>query len=146
MHKSFAALSMTGLEMHGTWAGNWTRQTANEHEEVMAKAKGKGARKVRHEAPSGKAMTAEEVQVVRTKVANVITKGAVQITERMVQSLQEGGSGTNATSMKFLWELAGLFPNEPAESEEQESLAKILMQRLGFSEDTMPKGDEDGEE
>jgi hypothetical protein len=97
-------------------------------------------------APSEKAMTAEELQAVRNQLANVIAKGAVVMTEHIVQSLKEGGSAPNATTMKFLFELAGLYPAEPAESEEQESLAKVLMQRLGFSEDTMPKVDEDGEE
>ena len=97
-------------------------------------------------APSEKAMTAEQVQAVRNQVANVIATGAVMMTQRIVQSLKEGGSALNATTVKFLFELAGLYPAEPAEIEEQESLAKVLMQRLGFSEDTMPKVDEDGED
>jgi hypothetical protein len=111
---------------------------------MATKSKNTGA--VCDEARSEKPMTADELQAVRNQVANVIAKGAVVMTERIVQSLKEGGSATNATTMKFLFELAGLYPAEPAESDEQESLAKILMQRLGFSEDTMPKVDEDAEE
>ena len=88
--------------------------------------------------------TAEELQKVRTKVKNLILDGSVEMTQRVVQSVTESGT---MTSLKFLWEMAGLFPTAGAEDDDEVpdgSFAKTLLERLGLPSDLpRPREEED---
>jgi hypothetical protein len=111
----------------------------------MAQARKRTARK----GGAGARVTAvakkpEDIQNVRSKITNAIVDESVEMAQRVVQSVKEGG---NATTLKYLWEVAGLFPADPgtASDADREPLAHTLMQRLGFSLDTLLAG-ENGEE
>ena len=76
-----------------------------------------------------KAKTAEEVQKVRNSVTNLILDSSQEMATRVVQSVTEGGQ---VAALKYLWEMAGLFPFEAGENGERDSLAKILLARMGL--------------
>ena len=105
----------------------------------MAKARKRAARKGESRAKlTAVAKKPEDIQNVRNKITNAIVDESVDMAERIVQSVKEGG---NATTLKYLWEVAGLFPAGPvAADEEQEPLARTLMHRLGFSMDALLAG------
>lgn len=86
----------------------------------------------------------EEIQNVRNKITNAIVDESVEMAQRVVQSVKEGG---NATTLKYLWEVAGLFPAEAgaASDAEREPLAHTLMQRLGFSMEALLAGEREPE-
>ncbi len=112
----------------------------------MAKARKRAARKSEAKAKvTAVEKKPEDIQKVRNKITNAIVDESVDMAQRIVQSVKEGG---NATTLKYLWEVAGLFPAGPAAAgEEQEPLARTLMHRLGFSMDTLLAGEteEDGD-
>ena len=90
-----------------------------------------------------KAKTAEEVQKVRNGVTNLILKSSQEMAARVVQSVTEGGQ---VAALKYLWEMSGLFPFEAGENGERDSLAKILLARMGL-QGRVPviAGDDDGD-
>ncbi len=115
----------------------------------MAKSKGKSTRG--GSAPvSAVAAKPDEIQNIRNKVTNVIMKESVEMAQRSVQSVKEGG---NTTALKYLWEVAGLFPAVAAQAdrEEPDSLARILLERLGApgevrpADETNPEADVESE-
>jgi hypothetical protein len=76
-----------------------------------------------------KAKTAEEVQQIRNTVTNLILDSSEDMTKRVMKSVIEGGQ---VAALKFLWEMSGMFPFEAGEDGERESLAKILLSRMGL--------------
>jgi hypothetical protein len=110
----------------------------------MAKVKAKKAapKKIGPRADS-KAKTAEEIQNVRSRVTNMILSSSEEMAARVVQSVTEGGQ---VASLKYLWEMAGMFPFEAGENGERDSLAKILLARMGL-QGRVPVivGDEEGD-
>lgn len=89
-----------------------------------------------------KARTKEQIQEVRNQVTNVILDSSVEMVNRVVQSVIDGGQ---ITALKFLWETAGMFPNESqGENGESDSLAKILLERMGLTPDIPEDNTEDG--
>jgi hypothetical protein len=76
-----------------------------------------------------KAKTADEIQKVRNSVTNLILKNSHGMAARVVQSVTEGGQ---VAPLKYLWEMSGLFPYEAGENGERDSLAKILLERMGL--------------
>lgn len=111
----------------------------------MAKARRRGARK----GGAGPKVTAvakkpEQIQNVRNKITNAIVNESVEMAQRVVQSVKAGG---NATTLKYLWEVAGLFPADPATASDadREPLAHTLVQRLGFSMDALLAGENEAE-
>jgi hypothetical protein len=96
----------------------------------MAKTKAKkAAPKKRTPRRDPKAKTAEEVQKVRNSVTNLILGSSQDMAARVVQSVTEGGQ---VAALKYLWEMSGLFPFEAGENGERDSLAKILLARMGL--------------
>ena len=75
----------------------------------------------------------EEMQGARNRVVNLIVDSSVEMTQRVVRSVSDGG---NVPALRFLWEVAGMFPTA-AESEdgEQEATAKSLLEKLGLYEE-----------
>ncbi len=82
----------------------------------------------------------EELQNARDQVANVIVDASVDMTKRVVRSVNELGS---VVALRFLWEIAGVFPTSAAGGGEgQESVAKSLMEKLGLYEEFPASHDE----
>jgi hypothetical protein len=114
----------------------------------MAKAKKRAATKQagtkRGPRITGVAKKPEEMQRSRNEVVNLIVDSSVDMTQRVVQSVSERG---NFTALRFLWEVAGLFPNAPSpEDSEQEASAKALLEKLGlYEEGPGDEGDPDGD-
>ena len=110
----------------------------------MAKTKTKKAtpKKITPRADS-KAKTSEEIQKVRNSVTNMILNSSEEMAARVVQSVTEGGQ---VAALKYLWEMAGMFPFEAGENGERDSLAKILLARMGL-QGKVPVivGDEEGD-
>jgi hypothetical protein len=83
--------------------------------------------------PDSRAKSTEEMQRVQNRVRNVILDNSVEMARRVVQSVTESGQ---ITSLKFLWDMAGLFANKKAPEEESpDTLAKILLERMGLDDD-----------
>jgi hypothetical protein len=66
---------------------------------------------------TGIAKKPQEVQKVRNQVVNLIVDESVGMAERVVRSGSERG---NLSALKFLWEVAGMFPGDEAAEEESE--------------------------
>ncbi len=94
----------------------------------MAKAKKATPKKNTPQADS-KAKTAEDIQKVRNSVTNMILSSSEEMAARVVQSVTEGGQ---VAALKYLWEMSGMFPYEAGENGERDSLAKILLARMGL--------------
>jgi hypothetical protein len=115
----------------------------------MAKAKKRVAKKKITPGVDAKARSAEEIQRVRNRVRNVIMDRSVEMAERVAQSVTEGGQ---VTALKYLWEAAGLFPADAEEENgEQDSLAKVLLERMGLADElpasrTEAEGDVESDE
>jgi hypothetical protein len=119
----------------------------------MAKAKKRAGTKPagakREPKISGVAKKPEEMQAARNQVANLIVDSSVDMTQRVVRLVREGG---NVTALRFLWEAAGMFPNATgSENCEQEASAKALLEKLGLYEEGPgdegdPEGDVESEE
>jgi len=76
----------------------------------------------------------DEFQNARNRVTNVIADASVDMTKRVVRSVNERGS---VVALRFLWEIAGMFPMPAAGGvEEQESVAKSLIEKLGLYEES----------
>lgn len=90
-----------------------------------------------------KAKTADEVQQIRNVVTNLILDGSEDMAKRVMKSVTEGGQ---VTALKFLWEMSGMFPFEEGENGERESLAKILLSRMGLQGQVpVIAGDDEGD-
>jgi len=109
----------------------------------MAKAKkSKSARKMPQSKTSKTPKTAEQMQNVRTLITNVIVDNSVAMTKRVTQYVSENG---NAPALRFLWEIAGLFPTADAEYDNEPlPEGEALLERLGLYEG-LPKEQLDGE-
>jgi hypothetical protein len=91
--------------------------------------------KPRGRSQSAKRVTADpknpdELQNARNRVTNVIVDASVDMTRRVVRSVNERG---NVQALRFLWEIAGMFP--PAATtggDDQGSMAKSLIESLGL--------------
>src|SRR5215813_2556849 len=89
-----------------------------------------------------KAKSAEEIQKIRNKVNNLIFQKSQAMAERVVQTVTEGGQ---VAALKYLWEMSGLFPFESSdENGERESLAKILLERMGLGDKIPATAADDG--
>ena len=76
---------------------------------------------------------------LRQKVRNMVSNQAYEMTRVMIGEVVDGGS---VTAMRYLFELAGLYPVNAAmdQPEDQDSLAKTMLERLGLSE--APSGEQ----
>jgi hypothetical protein len=86
-----------------------------------------------HEGAISGARTPEEMQEARDQVTNVIVDASVDMTKRVVQSVNERGS---VMGLQFLWKMAGMFPvPEGRERPGRGSLAQTLIEQLGLCEE-----------
>jgi len=77
----------------------------------------------------------EERQDARNRVINVIVDSSVDMTKPVVRSVNEK---CDASALRILWEVSRMFPmsaSDDVEEEEQESLAKSLIEKLGLYEE-----------
>jgi hypothetical protein len=75
----------------------------------------------------------EEMQGARNRVVNLIVDSSVEMTQRVVRSVSDGG---NVPALRFLWEVAGMFPTAPgSEDGDEEATAKSLLEKLGLYEE-----------
>jgi len=96
----------------------------------MAKAKSKKTAPTKSTPRvNSKAKTAEEIQKMRNIVTNMILSNSKAMVSRVVKSVTEGGQ---VAALKYLWEMSGMFPFEAGENGERDSLAKILLARMGL--------------
>ena len=120
----------------------------------MVKAKKKAGTKpagtTRGPKITGIAKKPEEMQGARNRVVNLIVDSSVEMTQRVVRSVSDGG---NVTALRFLWEVAGMFPTVSGSDDgEQEAAAtKSLLEKLGLYEELRgdkadPEGDVESEE
>jgi hypothetical protein len=110
----------------------------------MAKAKAKKKAGTKHAGTkrrpriTGVVKKPEEMQGARNRVVNLIVDSSVEMTQRVVRSVSDGG---NVPALRFLWEVAGMFPTAfGAEDDEQEAAAKSVLEKLGLDEE--PREDE----
>lgn len=93
------------------------------------KAKKRGGTK-RGPKMTGAAKTAEELQKARNKVVNLIVDQSEVMAGRVARSVSERG---NVSALKFLWEIAGLFPEPSAEEDDDPGMSAL--EKLGLCGD-----------
>ncbi|MGA7574807.1 MAG: hypothetical protein WCA97_12550 [Terriglobales bacterium] len=74
----------------------------------------------------------DELQDARNRVRNVIVDGSVEMTRRAVRSVTERG---DVVALRFLWEIAEMFPAAGDGGDEQGQVARSLIQKLGLYDD-----------
>ncbi len=79
---------------------------------------------------SGTAKTAEEMQKARNRVINLIVEQSEEMAARVARSVSERG---NLAALKFLWEVAGLFPAPGLE--EGDDSGRSVLEKLGLCGD-----------
>ncbi len=78
---------------------------------------------------SGLAKTAAEMQKARNQVVNLIVNASVEMTRRAVRSVSEQGT---LSTLKFLWEVAGMFPATSGTEGNGEAETKSVLKKLGL--------------
>jgi hypothetical protein len=80
-----------------------------------------------------RAHVAKDAVTLRQEIEDLIKREAVPMVKSTIGEAEDG----HFAAMKYLFEMVGLFPGtvEP-ESEQDDSLAKILLQRLGMTDVT----------
>jgi metal-dependent amidase/aminoacylase/carboxypeptidase family protein len=99
----------------------------------MTKAAKKAARAKRTTA-SKKKGTAADLREVRQEVRKVVTSRAPKIAQAVADDVEKKAQ---VQSMKTLFEMVGLFPESPEERdavEDDQALARVLLERLGLSD------------
>jgi len=97
------------------------------------KSRSKSRTSKRAHGVTGAPKNPEELQDARNRVLNVIVDSSVDMTKRVVRSVNEKG---NVSALRFLWEVSGMFPTSASDDvEEQESVAKSLIENLGLYEE-----------
>jgi len=72
----------------------------------------------------------EELSELRRKIIELVAQNAVPMVQQAIDAVREEGQ---YQAMKYLFEMVGLYPAVPQEdSESQESLAQLLLDRLGL--------------
>lgn len=97
------------------------------------RSKAKPARKARARlAPENSLDVPVEISDVREKIIKIVENEATQMVKSTVAQVRNG----HYLAMKYLFEMAGLFPaRAPAPAESEESLTKTLLLNLGLLEE-----------
>jgi hypothetical protein len=101
----------------------------------MRKANPDKARKGTKKARSGpkKSLKQVDLGVVRGQITNMVGNGALEMVETTMEEVNKG----HYLGMKYLFEMVGLCPATTSEEAQQDdSLAKTLLRRLGLPEDS----------
>lgn len=76
----------------------------------------------------------QELAALRQKITELVAHNAVPMVQQAIDAVREEGQ---YQAMKYLFEMIGLYPataNADGESPEDDSLARILLERLGLSD------------
>ena len=68
--------------------------------------------------------------LVRANIQNAVARDAVAMVEATISSATDG----QYAAMKYLFELVGLFPAIPNQTQSDDSLARTLLNRIGLLE------------
>jgi hypothetical protein len=79
---------------------------------------------------TGVAKTPEEMQKARNKVVNLVVNQSEEMAARVARLVSEHG---NLPALKFLWEIAGMFPVPNADDEEDSGISPL--EKLGLCGD-----------
>jgi len=111
----------------------------------MKKAAKKKAARGRSRAASAKKAPAADLREVRQKVTNLVSGMAPQIALAVAEDVEKKAQ---VQSMKALFEMIGLFPEGPEEKqlEDDQALARVLLQRLGLSDEPVLNEEEANEQ
>jgi hypothetical protein len=94
--------------------------------------KGRGRSKKSSAVPK-RAMKQVDLGVVREQITNLVGNRAVEMVETTMDEVDKG----HYLAMKYLFEMVGLCPaTTPEGASEDDSLAKTLLRRLKFPEET----------
>ncbi len=103
----------------------------------MSKAKTTKVRKSKKKAPSTpkKALKRVDLVVIGEQITNLVGNRAIEMVEITMDEVDKG----HYLAMKYLFEMIGLCPaTAPEEAIQEDSLAKTLLRRLRFPEETDP--------
>jgi hypothetical protein len=101
------------------------------------KAKVTGTRKGQKSvpAPPKKALKQVDLGVIRERITNLVGNHALNMVETTIKEVDKG----HYLAMKYLFEMVGLCSaTTPEETLQEDSLAKTLLRRLRFPEETNP--------
>ncbi len=101
----------------------------------MSKSNRGKARKGAKKSPSGpkKSLKQVDLGVVRGQITNLVGNGALKMVETTMEEVNKG----HYLAMKYLFEMVGLCPaTTPEEAQQDDSLARTLLRRLGLPEDS----------
>lgn len=103
---------------------------------TKAKVKASGKREVKKEAAgSGQTRTGVDVAAIREEITGLIASHAVSLVKSAIAEADNG----HYAGMKFLFEMAGLYPaTAEEEPEKEDSLARILLRTIGMESDPSP--------
>ena len=103
----------------------------------MSKAKATRTRKRPKNAPSvpKKALKRVDLGVIGEQITNLVGNRAIEMVEITIDEVNKG----HYLAMKYLFEMIGLCPaTAPEGAVQEDSLAKTLLRRLNFPEETDP--------
>lgn len=112
--------------------------------EIKALAKTRSLRPARtrpvipkkHVRPEGSRQAASDLAEVRQQITDLVRNGAVEMVETTIDQVGKG----HYLGMKYLFEMIGLYPAiSTDDAPAQDSMAAILLRRLGLPEMQMPE-------
>ncbi len=79
---------------------------------------------------------APDLAQVRRQIADIVGSGAIGMVETTIGQVGKG----HYLGMKYLFEMIGLYPaTSTNDAAEEDSLAAVLLRRLGLPEESMPE-------
>lgn len=103
----------------------------------MKKAKartGTGSARAASPAKSG-GREALELAEIRRRIADIVGSGAIGMVETTIDQVGKG----HYLGMKYLFEMIGLYPATSTNDAAEDSLAAVLLRRLGLPEEPTPE-------
>ncbi|MGH9548194.1 MAG: hypothetical protein ACRD3W_02420 [Terriglobales bacterium] len=103
----------------------------------MKKAKartGTGSARVASAAKPG-GREAPDLAEIRRRIADIVGSGAIGMVETTIDQVGKG----HYLGMKYLFEMIGLYPATSTDDAAEDSLAAVLLRRLGLPEEPMPE-------
>lgn len=90
-------------------------------------------------ADAGRSSKAVDLQELRRKLAARVANRAPEMVTAVIEEVMKG----EHQPMKYLFEMIGLYPEREMENSGGDALAKTLLQRLHFPEDSLEKSEEE---
>jgi hypothetical protein len=114
---------------------NFLQQSRSRSSGVMTKATAKAKKKKSKKGPAtGKSRKSPDFHSVRERISNLVGTKAVGLVQSAIGEANKG----HFASMKYLFEVSGLYPAPEQEATpEEDSLVRTLLQRLGLPEEPL---------